>query len=280
MLRLIRKDNLLYFTEQERTEYDLECTELIYTFPDLTYNDEVRGRVRPFRALWEKKKDLYKLKLLDYLPDFIYSNYHPIPTSREEHVGVVEEAGRIAMLMGYDKVDYSRDYDIRYECDTWNSIEDSYGETLTELFKDFMILPREDQELVRKVWQAGVNQRTEVARTGDWKNVINLLPLHTQTELMIFGDDNRAGSEGSRLEFKRKDQVGPKLPDLRDMVYEEFNLGEFLLDGAQDIKDRLGKIYQECGIEKTPKAKDLEEWFVVFPCRQNKKRGFRIDFRR
>lgn len=280
MLKVIQKDRLLYLTEQERTEYDLENTQLLYTFPDLQYTDKTRGVLRPFRALWEKKREMYKLSLLEFLPDILYSNYIPIPTSQEEHKRVVGEAKRIAMMMGHDWVDVSGNYDIQYECDTWNSLEDAYGPTLTNLFKDFMILSSEDQELVRKVWLAGSTRRIDVARSGNWMNVFNLLPISTQTELMIFGTDEEAGMERSRLEFKKKEQLGPELPSLRERIYAEFKLGEFLLEGAQDVKDRLEKIYSECGIERNPKAKDLEEWFVIFPCRQKGKRGFRIDFRR
>ena len=281
MLKVIQKDKLLYLTEQERTEYDLENTQLLYTFPDLSYTDKTRDVLRPFRALFEKKREMYKLSLLDFLPDILYSNYTPIPTSLEEHRRVVEEAGRIAEMMGQDSVDVSKNYDIRYECDTWNSLEDAYGINLAELFKEFMILPSGDQDLVRRVWISGANRRIEVARSGNWMNVYNLLPTHTQSELMIFGDsDEEAGLEGSVLEFRRKEQIGPELPSLRERIYAEFKLGEFLLEGAQDVKDRLEKIYQECGVERNPKAKDLEEWFVIFPCRQKGKRGFRIDFRR
>ena len=270
----------MYLTEQERTEYDLENTQLLYTFPDLQYTDKTRGVLRPFRALWEKKKEMYKLSLLDYLPDILYSNYIPIPTSQEEHRRVVDEAKRIALMMGQDWVDVSGNYDIQYECDTWNSLEDAYGTTLTELFKDFIILSSEDQELVRKVWMAGSTRRIEVARSGHWMNVFRLLPISTQTELMIFGESGEAGSEGSVLEFRKKEQMGPELPDLRERIYAEFKLGEFLLEGATEVKDRLERVYQECGIERNPKAKDLEEWFVILPCRQKGKRGFRIDFRR
>ena len=280
MLKVIQKDRLLYLTEQERTEYDLENTQLLYTFPDLQYTDKTRGVLRPFRALFEKKREMYKLSLLEFLPDILYSNYIPIPTSQEEHKRVVREAGKIAMMMGHDWVDVSGNYDIQYECDTWNSLEDAYGPTLTELFKDFMILSTEDQELVRKVWLAGSTRRIDVARSGNWMNVFKLLPTPTQTELMIFGNSNKAGGEGSMLEFRRKEQIGPKLPNLKEKIYSEFSLGEFLLEGAQEVKDRLEKVYRECGIERNPKAKDLEEWFVVFPCRQKGKRGFRIDFRR
>lgn len=281
MLKVIKKDTLLYFTELERTEYDLENTQLLYTFQDLSYTDKMRGILRPFRALWEKKREMYKLSLLDYLPDILYSGYTPIPTSQEEHKRVVEEAERIALMMGHDVVDLSPNYDIQYECDTWNSLEDAYGTTLAELFKDFMILSTSDQELVKRVWQAGATRRIEVARSGNWMNVYKLLPVSTQTELMIFGSsDGEAGSEGSILEFRRKEQMGPELPSLREKIYAEFRLGEFLLEGAQDVKDRLEKVYQECGVDRNPKAKDLEEWFVILPCRQKGKRGFRIDFRK
>ena len=280
MLKIIQKENLLYFTEQERTEYDLECTTLIHTFPDLVYDEEMKGRVRPFRALWEKKKELYKLNLLEYLPDILYSDYTPNPTSKEEHKRIVEEVGKIALMMGLDAIDVSADYDIQYECDTWNSLRDAYGLGLADLFREFMILPSGDQELVRKVWSAGATRRLDTAREGNWMNVFRFLPTHTQSELMIFGDNNKAGSEGSMLEFRRKEQIGPKLPNLKEKIYFEFSLGEFLLEGAQEVKDRLEKVYRECGIERNPKAKDLEEWFVVFPCRQKGKRGFRIDFRR
>ena len=280
MLKIIQKDKLLYLTEQERTEYDLENTQLLYTFPDLSYTDKTRGVLRPFRALWEKKKEMYKLSLLNFLPNILYSDYTPIPTSREEHNRVVEEVKRIALMMDLDWVDISGNYDIYYECDTWNSIEDSYGEILTRLFKDFMILPTEDQELVRRVWLSGSTRRMEVARSGNWMNVFKLLPTQIQSELMIFGTEGEAGMEGSVLEFRRKEQIGPEFPNLKEKIYAEFKLGEFLLEGAQDVKDRLEKVYQECGIERNPKAKDLEEWFVIFPCRQKGKRGFRIDFRR
>lgn len=281
MLRIIQKDKLLYLTEQERTEYDLENTQLLYTFPDLSHDDRLRGVLRPFRALFEKKREMYKLSLLDYLPDILYSNYIPIPTSQEEHKRVIGETKRIVQMMGLDWVDVSDNYEILYECDTWNSLEDAYGTTQTNLFKDFMILPSTDQDLVKRVWLAGSNKRMEIARSGNWMNVFNLLPISTQTELMIFGDSSgEAGMERSRLEFKKKEQLGPKLPSLREKIYAEFNLGEFLLEGAQEVKDRLEKVYRECGVERNPKAKDLEEWFVILPCRQKGKRGFRIDFRK
>lgn len=279
-MRIIQKEGLLYLTEQERTEYDLENTQLLYTFSDLQHTDKLRGVLRPFRALFEKKREMYKLSLLDFLPDILYSNYIPIPTSQEEHRRVVDETKRIAWMMGHEPVDVSGSYDIRYECDTWNSLEDAYGPTLTELFKDFMILPSEDQELVRRVWSVSPARRLEAARSGNWMNVFKLLPSSTQTELLIFGMNGEAGLEGSVLEFRRKEQMGPELPNLRERIYAEFNLGEFLLEGAQDVKDRLEKVYRECGVERNPKAKDLEEWFVIFPCRQKGKRGFRIDFRR
>ena len=206
MLKVIQKDKLLYLTEQERTEYDLENTQLLYTFPDLQYTDKTRGVLRPFRALWEKKKEMYKLSLLDYLPDILYSNYIPIPTSIEEHKRIVEEVKRIAWMMGHEPVDVSGGYDIRYECDTWNLLEDAYGTAHTNLFKDFMILPSADQDLVKRVWLAGSNKRIEVARSGNWMNVFKLLPTSTQTELMIFGTDGEAGMERSRLEFKKKEK--------------------------------------------------------------------------
>ena len=223
MLKVIQKDKLLYLTEQERTEYDLENTQLLYTFPDLQYTDKTRGVLRPFRALFEKKKEMYKLSLLDYLPDILYSNYIPIPTSIEEHKRIVEEVKRIAWMMGHEPVDLSANYDIHYECDTWNSLEDAYGPTLTNLFKDFMILSSEDQELVRRVWSVSQARRLEAARSGNWMNVFNLLPSSTQTELMIFGESGEAGSEGSVLEFRRKEQMGPELPDLKERIYSEFN---------------------------------------------------------
>ena len=280
MLKVIQKDRLLYLTEQERTEYDLENTQLLYTFPDLQYTDKIREVLRPFRALFEKKKEMYKLSLLDSLPDILYSNYIPIPTSIEEHKRIVEEVKKISWMMGHEPVDLSANYDIHYECDTWNSLEDAYGPTLTNLFKDFMILSSEDQELVKRVWSVSQARRLEAARSGNWMNVFNLLPSSTQTELMIFGESGEAGSEGSVLEFRRKEQMGPELPDLKERIYAEFRLGEFLLEGATEVKDRLEKVYQECGVERNPKAKDLEEWFVILPCRQKGKRGFRIDFRR
>jgi len=281
MLKVIQKDKFLYFTEQERTEYDLESTQLLYTFPNIYYDDKLRGVLRPFRILFERKKEIYKLSLLNYLPDIIYSDYIPIPTSQEEHERVIKEIKEIALMMGLDWVDISGDCDILYECDTWNLLEDAYGDTLTNLFKNFMILPDTDQELVRRVWNAGSNQRTEIARSGNWVNVYSLLPISTQTELMIFGDsEEEAGIEGSRLEFRKKEKMGPKFPNLKERIYQEFNLGEFLLEGAQDIKNRLEKVYRECGVERNPKAKDLEEWFVILPCRQKGKRGFRIDFRK
>jgi hypothetical protein len=182
--------------------------------------------------------------------------------------------------MGLEWCDVSGIYDIRYECDTWNSIEDSYGRKLSLMLKAFLVLPKEEQELVRRVWLALENKRLDVARTGNWRDIIDLLPEKTQTELIIFGEESEVGGEGSLLEFRNKEQLGPRLPNLRDLVYQEFRLGEFLMEGAQDIKDRLEKIYQVCGIDRKPKAKDLEEWFVVVPCRKQGRRGFRIDFRK
>lgn len=280
MLRVIRKEDLLYLTEQERTEYDLECTSLVYTFPDLIMTEEVRGRIRPFKALWEKKRDLYKLALLNYLPDILSYGHLPIPTSREESDRVCKEVGEIAFMMGYDASKIPAEYEIRYECDTWNGLEDIYGERLVRLFKNYLILSSSEQELVKKVWTTSKERQLGEARKGNWEDLIELFPSHIQSELLIFGKSDSAGEEGSVLEFKRKTPLGPELPNLKETIHAEFKLGEFLMEGAQDVKDRLAEVYERCGVERNPKAKDLEEWFVVMPCRVKGKRGFRIDFRR
>ncbi len=281
MLKIIQKDNLLYLTEQERTEYDLENTTLVHTLPGLHYDENLKGTIRPFRALWLKKKEMYKLDLLNYLPDILYSGYTPTPTSLEEHRRTVRDVGGVALMMGLDKIDVSEDYDILYECDTWNSIEDSYGPKTAEMFKEYYLLTSQEQDLIKKVWAAGDLRGLEVARSGDWENIVNFLPQQTRSELLIFGgSETEVGSEKMIPEFRRKEQLGPQLPNLKELVYQEFKLGEFLLEGAQEVKDRLGEIYKECGINKNPKAKDLEDWFIVTPCRCNGRRGFRIDFRK
>jgi len=280
MLRIIQKDNLLYMTENERSEYDLDTTQLLYTFPDLSYNENIKDKCRPFKALWEKKRELYKLSLIDFLPDILYTDYQPILTSQEEHNRIIREVEKIASFMEL-RVTQIPEYDIKYECDTWNSVEDAYGIDLVSMFKGFLILSAADQELVRKVWLSRENLRFEIAKLGNWINILDYLPSPVRTELMIFGESSGiVGKEGSVLEFKRKEQIGPKLPDLKESIYQEFKLGEFFLEGAQEVKDRLEKVYLMCGIDRNPKAKDLEDWFIIVPCRSNGKRGFRIDLRK
>ena len=278
MLNVIQKGDLVYFTGRTRTEYELATTQLVFSFPDLYPGEKVTNCARPFRALWLPKKEMYKKSILNFLPDLLYSGYTPTPTSLEEHIRILREVGQVAFLMGQDAItSFPAAYEVKYECDTWNGLEDMYGEKLVERFRNYLLLSTTDQEIVRKVWNT---RRTREALTGNWTGFIDLLPPNIQAELRLFGEHNTAGEENSVLEFKKREQIGPELPNLKESIYAEFSLGEFLMEGANDVKERLEKIYSTCGIDRSPKAKDLEEFFVIIPCRVNGKRGFRIDFRK
>ena len=75
------------------------------------------------------------------------------------------------------------------------------------------------------------------------------------------------GTDGCRAMKFREGALSKSLKEatctdvLRDIILSEFSVG--CKYSLKDIKQVLSEIYRKLGIEKAPKATDLEEWFVM-----------------
>ena len=61
---------------------------------------------------------------------------------------------------------------------------------------------------------------------------------------------------------------------LSNKIYQEFKEGEVYTN--KDAKEKLGKIYESLGYNKTPKATDLEKYFELKRARIKQQEGFKI----
>ena len=280
MIRILKKNNLLYISGEPRTESELGNTELLYMYENLEWNEDIKNRVRPFKILG-KQDEIYKLSLLNKLPDILYqpAKLEMIDQSRTQEI--LTEIDQVAQLLGLDK-DIHEIPEITYTCDLWNYIDTLYPKGLNILL-EYYELGKADKELIQKIYKAPGNlKKLDLARNSNWERIYNFLPEFIQENLAFFGSDVgiiRTSTETP--EFRNQEKLGPKIPKLQDEIYKEFKLGEIFLDGAAvEVKRRLQKIYDLCEIKKTPKVKDLEEFFIIVPCWSRGKRGFRIDFRK
>lgn len=288
MLRIIKKKDLLYFTEQPRRDFDLGRTELLYTFEDLKLDDGLLKRIRPWRWLGRKTVDYYKIDLLQYIPEVLYSAGEPdlIAVSREDVEAKVRKFESVGMALGMikEKKELPEDYELQYDIDIPNALEDIYGSTIVRLVYKFFDLGSGIQETILKIHKIpGKNRALEIAKSdlGEEPWIYEpFLPEPIIEDLRLLGNTGSIG-QTETPEYLRQEIIGQPYPDLENEIYKEFRLGEELMDGAESIKQRLGIVYTRCGMaERTPAAKDLEEWFVVTPCWSKGKRGLRLDLRR
>ena len=102
MIQILRKDDILLITGESRNENELEETQLLYSYPDLYYTQELINNLRPYKDL-TKKQECYKISLLSFLPDILYENYIPEKIGEIEVTGIIQETENIIKLLGYQK---------------------------------------------------------------------------------------------------------------------------------------------------------------------------------
>ena len=285
MIRVIKKKDLVYLSEEPRREFDLGRTELLFTFPELELSDRIRANLRPWKYLGIKTTDYYKLSLLTELPGLIeWKGVTELRrVSEREHERRVSEVLGALRILGRSWENKTLDYEILYTIDSENYLTDLVGVDNLRAANKFLGLSSAEKEVLRKISILPTTyKKLELAREGlTTDSAVSLLPEWIQEHLRYMGESKEVGNR-EEPEFCRPDEtIGPEYPDLASEVYKEFRLGEELLDGASGVKERLKEIYIRCGFpDRTPAAKDLQEWFSLSPCISGGKRGQRIDLRK
>ncbi|MBP3732408.1 MAG: hypothetical protein J6I84_04100 [Bacilli bacterium] len=105
----------------------------------------------------------------------------------------------------------------------------------------------------------------------DYKNYYNVLGP---------GGCSACSFKKSEMEKEYQRRIGNQGIDVESIILSEFPIGTKML--KSEIKEKLRRIYISVGYQKTPKANDLEEWYIVKQCLitnpESKKReaGFEI----
>ena len=281
MIRIIRKNKFLYIFGEPRNKFDLENSQLLYTFDDLNYDEKLINNLRPYKYLGSSENNIYKLELLDHLPFALYEKYKPNPIDKIKVEKLLKEILETGNLLEF-KSSEAKIPEIIYTCDVWNYVKDIYGVKNSSIIENFIGLGSSEKELVKKIYRVPGNlKKLEIARNSNWETIFEFLPSSIQENLMFFGSEQRVLGKSAEIpEFKNPEEIGPKLPTLKEEIYKEFRLGEIIFYGANEVKDRLSKIYEKCNLQKTPKLKDLNEFFTMTSCWSGGKRGLRIDFRK
>ena len=281
MIRILQKDNFLYITGEPRTENELKETVLLFSYPDLDYTQDLSNNLRPFRDLTQKQ-EYYKLSLLDHLPRVLYEKYIPEVIGKADSEKQIQEAKEIAKLLGYSVDNFPEVPEIIYTCDIWNYLGEVYGEKVSRLIQEYKDLRIEDKEFLKKLSITGDQKKFKLTiEYPGLRRIYDFLPSGIQENLMIFGTTlTKIGKEHSIPEFRNQTDILPPPPDLKTEIYKEFEVGEVFWEGADNVKDRLQKIYDMCEVQRISKMVDLTEYFEFTHQWIDGKRYVRLSYRK
>lgn len=287
MIYILRKKNLINLTEIPRN-LEEESSELLYTFEDISLNNTIFLNLRPWQNLELNEPWYYKLSLLPKLPEIIYSkdileeqkeiSPSEILKLHNKYISALTELGlneKIRTVNGK----------IIYSCDVLNLLEEEYGSENIRKACIYINLPSESKLFLKKLKLFGrrdSNMLNELRNSNI--NVVeeiwDLLPSWIIEDIKLFGEDIKPGNYQKNPEFKISKAIVSNDINLAELFYEEFKLSEDLT--GDEIKARIGKIYEKYNIPGVPKIQDLWNYFEISQSRSRVTgiRGYRINTRK
>ncbi len=92
---------------------------------------------------------------------------------------------------------------------------------------------------------------------------LNSIPKEFKNYYNVLGPGGCSACSFKKSEMKKEydKRVLNQNIDLEKEIYKEFKVGDRIL--KSEVKEKLGKIYNQIGYQASPKATDLEEWFEL-----------------
>ena len=246
---------------------------------------------RPWECLWRRDHS-YKLSIIDKFPDLI-QGASEIPDLiflqegdlQKEEEKFLDLLGILVTLGTIDKFNgklMNIRYVPKYTVDIFTYLEDKYGSYLKKIYETLCFLSRDCIDFLRVLSTKKFKLKyiQENYSLIDLENIIDFLPINLKESIRIFGIYGDSAKRKSSLEFTKSGNLeASEYPSLREEIRKEFKLGEVWISGDSNIKNRLSKVYQKCGITDTPKIKDLFEFFDIVPTWVGSQRAYRLNYR-
>lgn len=194
-----------------------------------------------------------RARCMKYVEDYVAIN----KKGGSNKFPVVNSLVMISEKRAYDiqQVDYADRFSV------FNSIQNTFEVTDFEVAEEIARFQSKFQEADTQKKRMKVLCTEEISEAA-LQSILNLVPEYMKRFYIILGPDRcrSLGYDYSRMER----EVGNKKVEqdvLLDRVLQEFSVGDRI--PKVDVKIKLGKIYEDLGYSKTPKATDLQEWFEV-----------------
>lgn len=280
MIYILRKKNLINLTEIPRN-IEEESSELLYTIEDLNLGDTIFLNLRPWQNLELDEPWYYKLSLLPELPKILYANEDRKEISPSEILKLREKYISALTELGLNKKIRTVSGKIIYSCDVLNLLEEEYGCENIRKASIYINLSTESKLFLKKLRLIGRRDSNILCNSSiNLEEIWDLLPSWIIEDIKLFGDKVKLGVYQKNPEFKISKTIVSNDVNLAELFYEEFKLSEDLT--GDEIKARIGKIYEKYNIPGTPKIQDLWNYFEVSQSRSRVTgiRGYRINTRK
>lgn len=184
------------------------------------------------------------------------------------------------------------EYQLQYNCDILNLLEDYYGESGLSMIQEYIDLDTEEKTALRELYKFITKEKRieylkRIRTTVSLPSIVNFLPPGCKDFLKVFGVSDRIESRQNCYyvpEFKKEDPLGGRKDEaqirlkLLDEIYKEFEIGSVLR--GSDIRARFRKIYQKYGFNPKATLVDFSEYFVLKKTRSDYEWYYRLMRRR
>ena len=290
---LDKSKGLVYFSDNERTEEELDFTELLYT-SDLVSLSDIERDLRPWINLRSLERIYYKNvpELKEYLDTRqVHYSYNKISSQSIDKeiryflddINFLDSLGCCNISPEPDEYELDEiKSNIKYDCDIYNYLEKRFGKDVVEIVFLYRSLDYDCKKFLDEFRNMGTrDKKSTYLRTSmipkNNPEVLEFLPLWYRLDYKISYKKKNIVN----LEFKNQEPLGDS-NDL-NMLLEKKIYDEFLLDNTytgQEIKNKIQNIYSELGIEQTAKITDLQNYFEITKVNINNESSYRLDFRK
>ena len=271
MIYVKLSENLVSYV-QESSEFD----NILYT---LDWNLEKLVQIsRPWKVLG-RKDDVYKPSIIPEFfevwkfedqPEEFYNKFSQdlynqlLDTAHElEGFGIISP-----------KIPKLPEYELVYNCDILNILEDYYGPGDLQKIQDYIDLEASDLELVRRFYREPTKEKKmnviqSSLASSTINNISDFLPSWCKDSIKIFGSTRDDGLKMPAFvmpEFKNNTPLGYTdqkeiRKEMIDEIYKEFELGSVLR--GSEIRTRFREIYRKYGLNPKASLIDFMEFFVI-----------------
>ena len=282
---------LIYFSDKIRNEEELERTELLYT-SDIVSLEDIRLTLRPWLALEiNKEKNYYRNvpEIKEFLEtgelDVFYTRIHQIDAVKE----IEDFLNSWKFLRSLGCIDDNTPFDfwpdikdkVLYDCDVYNYLVKRFTRPVVDIVYSYKSLNIDEKKLLKEFSEIGTRDKKYEYLKRNLPNVsrdvLDFLPLWYRLSIKISNGQKKQSI--NNLEYKNTGSLGGDRnieKDLKEKFIQTFKLGSIY--SGPEIKSMIKEIYENLGVNKTPKISDLQNYFVI--TNVSNISSYRIDLRK